>query len=279
MRMKLGQPRRLRLSATCLFLALTFPVADAAAQSSPPSKEACDNAYEQGQRLRRSGQLIRARQKLLVCARAPCSAVFQPECLQWLAEADRLQPTVVIDVRSAGQPITDLEVKMDGQPLTEKLDGRELPVDPGEHVFRVESPGQRPVEKREVFIEGDKAHRLVLEIGAVTAAASPRDASGSKRSPWAAVVSSGVGALAVGSFAYFGLTGVARWNTLSACGLHCPASDITYTKTHFVVADVSLGVSLVAIGFATYFWITWAGVRKHETSSAARIVAPLGFAW
>jgi hypothetical protein len=47
-------------------------------------------------------------------------------------------------------------------------------------------------------------------------------------------------------------------------------------RQHFTIADISLGVSAVALGVATYLWIRWAG------SDPARVgwtVRPLAWAF
>jgi hypothetical protein len=248
------------------------------ARAEAQTKQACYDAYEQGQRLRRAGQLRRARENLLVCARDPCSLVFQPECVGWLAEVDRVQPTLVVDVRDRGAAITQVVVRVDGEVLATKLDGREMPVDPGEHSFRVELPTGTTMEKREVVLEGEKARRLVFEIPKEPAKPA-RDAPLAEAPPfpWGGVLSSAAAGLSIAGFAYFGLTGLARRSTLDACGLYCNRSDIDYTRTHFVIADVFLGVSVIALGAATYLWLRWARTPTTEPRSAASRVPMVRF--
>jgi hypothetical protein len=131
--------------------------------------------------------------------------------------------------------------------------------------------------RRELVAERDKAHRLVFDLSrhapgpAVPAARQPEDRSA--RAPWAAVIATGISALGLGSFAYFGLSGLARRNQLDVCGQHCQQSDIDYARTHFTVADVSLGVSAIALGAAIYFWATWAS-GQQQTQSASLVFSP-----
>jgi hypothetical protein len=75
-------------------------------------------------------------------------------------------PSIVFVARDiAGNDLTAVAVTMDGQPLADKLDGRAMAIDPGEHTFRFEGAGLQPLEKRLVIYEGDKERREAIEIG------------------------------------------------------------------------------------------------------------------
>jgi hypothetical protein len=258
----------MRLSRACLGLTAAVLLAEfpARADLPPETLQACHQGYEQGQRLRRAGHLIQARKELLTCARDPCPSVFQPECVAWLAEVDRVLPSVVLDVRTGGMTVSEARVWLDGQALADKLDGRAISVDPGEHHLRVEIAGLAPVEKRELLVEGEKAHLVAFDLAPARAAPIP---TVTRPTPWAAIVTTSVGVLAVGSFAYFGATGLARRDdVLNQCLEHCQSSDISYVREHFTIADVSLAVSVVALGAATYLWIRWAGSVPRAPSAA-----------
>jgi hypothetical protein len=248
----------------------------AAADGAAPDKQACVDAYEQGQRLMRQRRLIKAREELLVCARDPCPKVLQGECTGWLADTQRSLPSVVLGARrSDGRDETEVRVVADGVPLLERLDGRAVEVDPGEHVFRFEpsfSLRALPVDVRVVVREGEKARDVVATLESVEPVSpagyrscsptgtTPHPEGGEPHTtrppPWTALVAAGVGVAALGSFAYFGATGLSRQHSeLDACNPSCPGSLIGSVRTDYVVADVSLAVSVIALGLATYlFW-------------------------
>ena len=93
--------------------------------------------------------------------------------------------------------------------------------------------------------------------------------------PPLAIVLGSVGALGAISFGYFGLTGRAREDELSSsCRPNCSESDIAGVRSRYVVADVSLGVSVVAFGAAT--WLVLSAPRAPV--QAAVSFAPNGAA-
>jgi hypothetical protein len=214
-----------------------------------PSKQQCREAYENGQRVRRTGKLIEARRDFLLCARDPCPLAFQPECVQWLDEVERLQPTVVIDVRG---PTDGVRVLVDGSALASALDGREIPIDPGDHAFRVETPGHAPTERHELIVEGTKATKLVFTPARSVALAADVLPSRSLASP---VVFTALTAAAGALWAVAGFTGLSEYN---GCSASCPAATVNDINTRWVLTDVAAPVTIALVGVAVFFWVRWA---------------------
>jgi hypothetical protein len=95
----------------------------------------------------------------------------------------------------------------------------------------------------------------------------------------ASIVLGGVGVAALGSFAAFGILGKNQLATLhETCGAThtCAEADVDAARTKLIVADVSLGVSVVALGVATVLFFTQ-GAKAKEAAAVARtiVVAPL----
>ena len=63
----------------------------------------------------------------------------------------------------------------------------------------------------------------------------------------------GVSAAAAASFAYFAISGLSQLNQLEQCKPNCSRSDVRDVRTKYLLADVSLGVSAVALAAAGYF--------------------------
>jgi hypothetical protein len=64
----------------------------------------------------------------------------------------------------------------------------------------------------------------------------------------------GVGGAALASFALFGAAGrTQQTNHLDPCAPSCPHAEVQSVRTKYLVADVSLGVSVIALGAAAYF--------------------------
>jgi hypothetical protein len=77
--------------------------------------------------------------------------------------------------------------------------------------------------------------------------------------PWPAAIVAGAGVVAIGAFAYLGLTGLSDYHALqSGCGPNrtCKQSDVDAVRTKLWVAD-GLGVAgVAALGVAGWLWVS-----------------------
>jgi hypothetical protein len=244
--------------------ALTAALVLAGIASAPPAradavdKEVCLASYASGQRLMRATRLRDARKDLQVCADETCPAVLKRDCKTWLGEVDARMPSVVIAAREAGgASIAAGEVVIDDAPAA--LGGGPYELDPGAHVVRLVRPGRPDIEATVVLKEGEKARRidLVERAAPVVPPAPPTPAPRARPIPWAAIASAGVAVVAAGSFAFFGLSGRAEQaDALDPCRGHCSESAIDAVRTKYVIADVSLAISVVAASVATVLFLT-----------------------
>jgi hypothetical protein len=242
-------------------------------RASEPNLQACVSAYEQGQQLLRDSRLIQARRQLLVCARAPCPVQMWNDCLRWLDQADERMPSVVLAARRAdGQDVFDVRVTLDGQPLVEQLDARAIEVDPGDHTFRFERGQEPPVETRVLVREGEKAQLVTVTLGVAPSAEAElptRRPSVHAGPPVSSIVLGALGVTTLASFTYFGLSGRADYLDLEqSCAPGCTSAQVTPGRTKLIVADVSLGISVVSLGIAAYLWIAHA--RGAHTANDSR---------
>ena len=245
-------------------------------------KLACVRAGEKAQKLRDSGKLIAARAELLTCVREVCPAVVRGDCAGWLGEVEASTPTIVARARDdAGHDLRDVVVSVDGARVASQLDGRPLPVDPGEHVVRFELAGRAPLEERVIIGTGEKNRMLAVTFarpasapGARETSAPLKDAGGaaaippgprapvalqaaSSGPPAAAWAFAAVSVAAAASFTLFGLTGTADLDDLRrTCAGHCDGAAVDHAWTKLVVADVSLGVAVLAAGAATWLFLS-----------------------
>lgn len=251
---------------------------------------ACVAASEQAQQLRDDGKLQKAREQMLVCARESCPAPVRKDCAAWLTALDASVPTIVLSAQDEGKhDLFEVEVRLDGVPLKNPLDGKAIPVDPGPHTLRFEARGRPPVEERVLVREGEKRRAVTVQLSAGSPAGSPESGSGSpapvapaaspSRVPTTSIVLGGVGVAALGSFAAFGILGKNQLAKLhETCGVThtCAEADVDAARTKLIVADVSLGVSVVALGLATMVFFTH-GPKAKEAAAVARtiVVAPI----
>lgn len=239
----------------------------------------CPSSSEEGQRLRDKNKYVDARAMFRACSQSSCPAIVRKDCTKWLAELEETQPSIVIAAQDAtGADLAAVKVLVDDRQVASRVDGSSIPVDPGEHTLRIEAPGHAPQTQRLIVRVNEKNRlvRVVFQDGATSAPVGPpRAAPGpppveSPRSgpPVLALVLTGVGVVALGSFAYFGLTSKSDLSKLhSDCAPFCDQSQLDDVKSRMVVADVSLGVGIVALGVAAVLFVTHGASKPAATAS------------
>lgn len=241
--------------AGCLGVSLWS--SSAAAQDADATKQACVSAYDETQSFRQKGALRSAREKALACSQEACPAIVKKDCAQWLGEIDAALPSVSFAVKdAAGQDTTAARVFVDDQILAERLSAAAVPVDPGERTFRVEIDGKPPLERKVVVREGEKGRVLDFSFADPTAPGpteppAHKDGAGIPLASW---ILGGVGVVGVGLFATFGAIGLSEKGDAedpgSGCAPNCTDDEVSSIRGKFLVADISLGVGVAALGAA-----------------------------
>jgi hypothetical protein len=271
-----------------------------AAPARAQAPDACATAAEEAQSLRDARKLRDARSKLLVCASEGCPAVVRRFCAQWLAEVTESLPSVVVQARDArGRDVIAVRVTIDGNPFLGRLDGSAVPVDPGAHVFRGETPSGEVAEERVLVGEGDRMHRLTIAFrraltseGAIDEpsppatppAAASRDAlrdphrrdagaSGGRPVPTLAVVLGVASVAALGAFATLDAIAWSDYRNLAgACGAthSCSGGAIADVRTKFVAAGACLAAGVVSLGAAGFVWLASAPAASGAAVGVGR---------
>ena len=195
--------------------------------------------------------------------------------MQWLSEVDKAMPSVVI--KATGPSYRDMiavRVWLDGALLFDRLNGLAHPVDPGAHQFRFEADGMIPIEEQVLIREGEERRMLAIQFSALpdTGFATPSldENPTVHRTPVLPFVVGGVGLVALGSFAYFGIQGEAEASDLkSGCGATktCSDAQIEHVRRKLQIADVSLGVSLLSFGIATWMFVSHERAKARENAT------------
>ncbi|MBI2396131.1 MAG: hypothetical protein HYV09_41595 [Deltaproteobacteria bacterium] len=271
-------------------LAVIGALAPSTAALAAPDKQACLAAYEQTQKLRKSGKLLEARKQSLICAQSECPTVVRDDCTSWSVDLEKATPTIVLVVTDAeGKDVTDAKAFVDGDEVASHLDGSSIALNPGTHKLRVERAGAESIERDVVAHEGDKNRKITVKFPGKEASTSepaspaskPPPADGTpapapttvaRPVPAAAWVLGGVGVLGLVGFATFGSMGSSKKSDLDArgCKPDCPQADVDAAKRDFLVADVLLGVGVVSLGVATVLVLT----RGREDKSPAAASVP-----
>jgi len=246
-------------------------------------KQACIAASEKAQQLRADGKLSASREQLLSCARDVCPGVVRKDCARWLGEVDEALPSIVLAARDGeGHDVFAVKVTVDGKPFADKLEGKAQSIDPGAHSLEFVRDTGETVKENVLVREGEKNRIVAVTFASpkpttttdskpVDTAPTPVAPPPEKQTRVAAWVLSGVGVAALGSFAYFGITARNDASDLrSSCAPTCDQGDVDSVRTRLLVADVSLGVSLLSFGLATYLFVSDSGEKR-----TAVVVQPL----
>lgn len=187
-------------------------------------------------------------------------------------------PTLVIVAKdSAGNDLTAVHVTMDGEPLAEKLDGRPIAVDPGEHRFTFEAVGLRMLERMLVIREGDRSRLEQAVLSPTVSSPASGGAEAPQHSFFATVptlsyAAFGVGVvgLAVGTVA--GFVAIGDHSTLkNQCTSSCPSGEVGAFHTAADLSTVGFVVGALGVVGGAVLWVT---LRKESTTEV-----PAAHAW
>jgi hypothetical protein len=254
-----------RLAGLSLGAALFFP---APADGADPlnDKRACAAASEEAQLQRIHGQLRKARDQLLLCARDVCPVLVKHDCEGWLAEVDASMPTVVISALDRnGADAGDVRVLVDGEPFLDKLDGSAAAIDPGGHTLRFEHASDPPIDEQIIVREGEKNRLLSIRFGPAPETVAqppgtpmPRSlvavpSASEKRSDTVPIIAYslfGLGAVALGVAGYFEFKQLNDYATLkNGCSMTpsgCTQGEVDNVANERVYAGVTFAVGLAA---------------------------------
>jgi hypothetical protein len=273
-----------RWSKTLVWLLLA--VADGAAARAEDVKRVCVTASTAGQTQRDEGKLLEAREQLLRCAREDCPDIVKTHCAGWLADIESQIPSIVVRVLdTSGNDRTDVRTSVDGKQM--KLDGKPTPLDPGEHVIAVETAEGARKEQKVLVVVREKGRLLTIQVTSASAAepgetsAPPKvgaEPSGPLHVPLGAYVVGGVGAVALGTGIYFGLTARSDFDRLKdECAPRCNPSDGDSARRKAIISDVSLGIGAAAVVGG----VAWAifGSKRGSPASTALGAFPVAGGW
>jgi hypothetical protein len=117
------------------------------------------------------------------------------------------------------------------------------------------------VEQAVVVREREKGRSVMVDFGSQPQAAPPEappaPSGGKGGPPLAAWVLAGVGAVGLGGFAYFGLTGASDASNLrNTCAPRCSSSSVSDVRQKLLFADISLGAGVVSLAVAGVLLLT-----------------------
>jgi hypothetical protein len=267
--------------AGALAICMTVLTPRASRAVTDEEKIACVSASAQGQKLRRAARLIDARKAFVACAQEQCPAIVKRDCTEWLDAVDASLPSLVLGAQTAdGHDAVGANLAIDGVPVS--VNGAAVPIDPGLHRCRAEASGL-VVEQTVMVREGEKNRSVILRFGGASGDAPSTPPSTptveTRPVPVLVYVFAAIGVGALGSFAYFGARGVSDRGALDGCAPSCNRSQVNAVDTKFWIADVSLGVSIVALGVATWTFLTRPAAREPRATQRGLAPASAAAGW
>jgi hypothetical protein len=256
----------LRRAARGAFAALVAAVAtlgEVEAQPNPtppevsPEVVACAQDYEAAQVEAKAGHLKTAAEKAVSCAQDKCPAYVRGDCLRFLDEYKAQTPSIIVVARDkSGCDTTEARVSVDGKLVLEKVDGRAVELDPGEHVIGVSVTGMPVEEQRIVATQSQKDRQLsfgdarapACKKGVIERPPPPPPVQ-TERSPMtvAGLVLGGLGLGALATSAGFGIAGFVQRGELEDCK-PCSEQRIDHVRRTFIIGDVLLASGTALLG-------------------------------
>ena len=230
----------------------------------------CD-AVEQTETMRNEGQYRKARARLLECVNAQCGGDVRRRCATTLQKLDASTPSIVVRAEDGEHnDVLDVAVTLEGEPLMSSLDGMAIPVDPGEHQFVFSRPGHPPVNQTLTIERGQKFRAIDVVIGEepklepTPAESRQPSASGPSERALASATLIGVGVVGLASFTWLGLRARSGEDDLKECEPTCSRGNVDSVEARYVLANVSLGVGVLALGAAT--WVLLSGPSSKNVA-------------
>ncbi len=262
-------------------LAMAIALAAGPAAAAPRDEvHACVTASERGQRLREKLQFKEAREEFVACSRDVCPAVVRSECVKWTNDIVDRMPSIIIRAKDeAGNDVTDVRMFVDDQLAQDRLDGRRLDIDPGPHTLRFERAGNAPREMKVLVREAERNRFVDIVLGEAPKPKPDRNErppapEDGKPFPIAAALLGGVAVLGGVTFAILASSGNSDVSHLrSTCAPKCSSSDVSSAKTKIILANVALGVGILALAGAGYYLF----VAPSGASSSAGATVGLRF--
>jgi hypothetical protein len=235
-------------------------------------KDTCADAHVAGQTARRDGQLLEAKSRFSACAAESCPDLVKKDCTSWAAELASSIPSIVIRAMDEdGRDLSAVTLLIDGRKKGQRLDGRAIELDPGEHLIAVELPNGKKRQLVVVLREGERARQVTLEFprrAAPKAEPAPPQAEPPSVLPF---VFGGVAVAAFGSFATFAFLGKQKQDELDECRPDCDQSDVDSMRMRYAIGDISLAVGAIATGFTLYFALAPSDSKRERAFVAPRV--------
>jgi hypothetical protein len=257
---------RRSLTTFAVLAMVSFGQGRPALAAAGPDKQACVDAATRGQIQRDDLKLGAAAGAFELCAAESCPAAVRRSCRDWLADAKSRIPYLTVHL--ADDSVQAASLHVDGAAAS--FDAA-LSLDPGRHTIRVEADRKAPLSIDVVLSEREA--KTIDARFPVDRAPSPAPVT-TRPTPLSAKIALGVAGLAVASWATFALLAQSKTDRLKDdCAPACSTEDRDAAFRLAAVADVSLGIAVVAAATAVVLYLT----RPARPGAAALALPAMAF--
>jgi len=251
-------------------------------RADPKSEAECEAMFGRAVELAGNGKLLEASSELTTCERS-CSDAIRQRCMMRseLIAADT--PTIVLSVTDdEGAPVAGVRVSVDRVLVASKLDGRAIPIEPGEHEVTFSRGDDVIARKKLLILQGQRNRVVAVSTRPETSHASAAhvDGAGTLRVTRTATrahrgsyvpsyIALGAGVTSLAGAALFTTWGRGDNRKLAECSPNCPQASVDHIHRLYLAADVSLGVGIASLAVGS--WLAW---RTHAHHAIA--VQPMG---
>jgi hypothetical protein len=244
------------VAALALATASTLAASPALAEGDADGKAACVATLDRAQALQSARKLRDARVSFLSCSSDACPELVREDCARSVAAVDGAMPSAVFSAQGEAGDLLDVRLVVDGEHVSDRLDGRAVSLDPGEHVARFVRVGRAPVEIAFVAREGEKNRHVSASFGVPRVLAPAPARIEGKRSPVVPLLLAGTGALALGGALGLRLGADADADRLSrTCAPACDPAARDALSDKLVYSNVSLAIGLGALAASGVVWL------------------------
>lgn len=246
-----------------------------------PTLEACVSAHERGRLQSSELRLFESRDTLARCASADCPLAIRADCENWLAEVNRLLPTVLF-VFEGARTSEPPRVRIDGEVLASELDGP-IELAPGKHQLLFELAPFAPVEQELELAPGEKNRVLRVRFEGLPRRAP--EAAVVPEQPRTALTPSAIRptpsvtyALGFGALVFAATAGalastaiIDRQRAEDQCAPHCSSNIRESIERRLFFADLAGGAALALGAGSVYTYLTRPTASAPPGTQSARV--------
>jgi hypothetical protein len=239
-----------------------------------PSREQCLSAHKSAQELKQGGNFLEAQEHLVVCSSATCPGVVISDCGTWIADLEKITPSMIFEIRADGKEAPEAKIFVDQNPVLDL--SHAVKVNPGRHTIRVELPPYPPHEETLTLPEGQRMRLVSVAFHSkdpepvAVPAAPPPVREPERPTPFVVYPLFGLGVVGLASFGVFSLLGQQEQKELEeTCAPDCTDADLESMKKMYLIGDISAGIGAAALLTSAVVYLT----RPTESAGGAAAFA------